>query len=875
MTELSPAVDFITKVYGPGTVDPVFITSLPNEDAKSFEPGEKSVMTRDLEVVARHITKWDRPSRAVYFCVGTLKPDARPDAARPGSSPRNKENVSESTFLHADTDFKSIIETPDEIKAKLLALPLPPSVIVHSGRGYHSYWLLSEPTGAFADVEILLKQLADVVAGDQQVTHCAALMRLPGTHNTKEGGWRPVEIVHADYGRTYELADLEDMLSFLSPVLTRRDVPRAKPSAESNPFLAIAAKLGFKPPIDVEQRLSEMNYQGAGDSAIHATQLSVSASLLARGVELDEVVDTLIGATHAAAGASGANWNWPREERAIRRMCEDWLRKNPKPIAVREAPKGREMTRSTRDDAIQEEIAPRAVGGGSVVSLDDARAKKAKPKANKAPADAVPVIVADGVIETMREEGCDILLSEGETWIYRDGLWASMSPADEQWIRTLIQKGCDALGKAGDTRSANAAWKRLAEHPDLHRKDVPWNNGSVIATPNGMLDVRTLEFRPHAPEFYARRKIGAPFDPAATCPRFDSFVRRLFADRSEDELPAYVAAVQEFAGASLAVNLLSREERKALLLVGPSRTGKTEFSRVIRSLVGSPVATPSVSEISERFGLSSLYDAAAWIRDDAINEGDNLDPQRFKTIVTGEPIDIERKHLAAVRGVELSIAVLLTTNSLPRARDKSDAIFNRSIVLEMTNVVTEADAHELRASYGVPRGSTLGVHLFASESAGILNWALTGLARLLKRGGYDLPDSVKASVQRFKDDNNPVGEWARSSVRKGPYKVSRPDILCAYHGWQREQDGDEARALGGRALFPRLRAACPWMGETTDDNGRRYFTGIGLSDEGLQLWDRHNQDQLRGGSKGSSLSKPEVNRPDAKSPDLGEHGERF
>lgn len=852
MTDTNAAVEFVTSVFGPGTSAPVFVTSLPNGDAKDREPGEKYVMTRDPSLVQRHVAKWDRRDRAIYFCVGTIKPDATPD--KPGGSPRNKANVAEITFIHADVDLKSVVQTLDEILAAVRALPLPPSIIIHSGNGLHLYWLLSEPTDDLAAAEIMMRQMADVVGGDLQVAHYAALMRLPGTHNTKDGTWKPVEIVEADYGRTYEVADLDDMLAWVSPIIQRKEVER-RPSVATNPFLAVAARLGFKPPIDVEQRLSAMSYQGAGDSAIHATQLSVSASLLSRGVESDEVVATLVSATQAAAGISGDRWNWGREERAIRRMCEDWQRKNPSP------PRREVVTRSHKDGDVIQQDTREAVGGGSVVDLETVRRKKAtKPKDVANTSEAVPVVVADGVIEAVRAAGCDLLLAEGEIWLYRDGLWSVMAPADEQWLRTLIQEGCDTLGKAGDTKSANSAWKRLTEHPGLHRHRVEWNDGSIIATENGMLEVNTLQFAAHAPEFYARRKIGTRFDPAAECPGFEAFVASLFSDKPTDDIPAFVRVIQEFAGAALAIKLMSREERKALILVGPSRTGKTELSRIIRMLVGTPVATPSVAEISERFGLASLYDAAAWIRDDAINEGDDLDPQRFKTIVTGEPIDIERKHMAAVRAVELALPVLLTTNALPRARDKSDAIFNRSIVLEMTNVVEETTAHALRAMAGVARGQTIGAHLFAKEGPGILNWALRGLHALLERGSYDLPESVRASIQRFKDDNNPVGEWARSAVRRSPHKVSRQDLMCAYHGWQREQDGDEARALGGRGLFPRLRAACPWVGEDTEHGGRRFFTGISLTDEGLQLWDRHNTDQLRGGSKGSSLNKNEVNK---------------
>ncbi len=48
---------------------------------------------------------------------------------------------------------------------------------------------------------------------------------------------------------------------------------------EINPFLQIAELLGFKPPIDVEQRLAAMLYMGGDDAVIHTMQVSVSSGL--------------------------------------------------------------------------------------------------------------------------------------------------------------------------------------------------------------------------------------------------------------------------------------------------------------------------------------------------------------------------------------------------------------------------------------------------------------------------------------------------------------------------------------------------------------------------------------------------------------------
>jgi AAA domain-containing protein len=311
--DTAKSVEFIQTAFSPTTDKPVWIQSLGN-------PGEdeapKHVATRDMGQIERFIAKWDRDGRGLYFAVSTID----------GAS-RNKETVAETIGLHADIDFKDTDDTPAEIDRKLAGLRYPPSRVHNSGNGRHGYWLFKEAMSGEQDrLECALKQLADLVAGDMAVTHAAALMRLPGTHNTKHG--KNIEVtVLVDSSARYELDDLEEWLSEASPVILRKIRPAQFP--ESNPFLATANLLSFKPPIDVAKRLGAMSYMAGGDAAIHTTQLSVSASMLKAGHTADDVVKVILVATKAATTGYGENWNWRREEKAIAKMCSDWLKKHP------------------------------------------------------------------------------------------------------------------------------------------------------------------------------------------------------------------------------------------------------------------------------------------------------------------------------------------------------------------------------------------------------------------------------------------------------------------------------------------------------------------------------------------------------------------
>lgn len=821
-------LEFVKAVFE-FTVGPVFLTALPSA---------REIATRKLGDIARFIERNDIPGQdGVYFCPSALAPDAA--LALGERSLRSKRTASQAGVVWTDIDGKNILLTLEDAANGLRSLRFPPSFIVWSGNGIHAYWLLTEPFDVQSErnaFEGVLRLLADRFGGDPAPAHAAPLMRLPGTHNRKRGECKPVTV--EGEGRRYHFEDLEEWLEE-QPVAIERAVPIPRTAdADLNPFLAAAREHGWKPTLNVKGELERMVIGN-----IHHTCVRVSASLLMRGDNAEDVTARLLGEIERVKLAAGEPFRARSEERKLLAMCRSWIAKHPV----------EHRRKRTMDEPSE------------VHEYDGARAKKkAKdgPGMSKEKTAALPPIVADGVIEALRRDGQDIMLADGSMWVYSDGVWALAEAGHEQRLRTLIQLGCDALERSHDSKIANAAWKRLNEHPGLYRPSVPWLTGPTMATQNGLLDITTRTFTPPRADAYARRKVGAAYDPAAKCPAFLGFLDSLFSDYDAATRPQMIGLIQEWFGAMFVPNLLYREERKALLLLGPSRTGKTELARIAKLLVGCPVASPSVSEISERFGLASFYGSTAWIRDDAVNEGDRLDPQRFKTIITGEPVDIERKGLPALRGIELNIPVLLTTNAMPRARDASDAIFNRAHVVEMNNVVSEEDARAVRLAVGVPRGQSLASWLFAMEGPGIFNWSLDGFDRLAERGRYDPPPPIAGANQRFKDENNPVAEFARTNVVKSSYgRVARHDLMCAYHGWQREQEGDEARAAGARWFFPRLRSAVPGLGEKQEHSGTRYLTGISLTDEGLQHWERHiTGPQLRGGNKGFAVARTDVNK---------------
>jgi len=71
-----------------------------------------------------------------------------------------------------------------------------------------------------------------------------------------------------------------------------------------------------------------MTYGGPGETGIHNTQLSVTAALLSRNWDINDVVWEVLEATMRVPGTQGFDWN--TEEQTIRGLCESWLEKHPR-----------------------------------------------------------------------------------------------------------------------------------------------------------------------------------------------------------------------------------------------------------------------------------------------------------------------------------------------------------------------------------------------------------------------------------------------------------------------------------------------------------------------------------------------------------------
>jgi P4 family phage/plasmid primase-like protien len=794
--DYSPSAEFLRSFFGLTTTQAVEIRALPNVHG---DGPVRPRFTRDAEIIVDHLTRWDLPERAVYFGVAT-RLLGRPTGGRA--------DLAELPALWVDIDcYKAGISKEDAVAAAL-SLPLRPSLVVDSGGGVHCYWLLSEAininlmqTAGSADelralvhephpddaIIAVLKQLAGVLAGDPAVCDLARVMRLPGTHNTKDGSWRRCTLLDcSDFDLRYEFSDLVEMLDVQRPLLVSA-AAASTALAPVDPFLALARLSSFKPSVDVEARLRAMSYLAPGETGIHATQLSVTASLAAQGVDADEIVSAVLCATEAAAGNAGVSWNWKREEAAIRAMVRS--------AAIKFAP------REVRAEPVRAVTQLRVIDGGGV------------PKPETFPAAIVRNDRGNAQI-LIEEHGDDMRYVLGIGWHIWDGRRYCHDPEQVEIARLAHQVHEKLLTGANDAKALKWAIQcgnsaRLKNMAHEARSYVYSENADLDANPfllnclNGTLSLRTGVLRSHMQSDLITKLIAVDYDERAACPVWDAFLLSIFGGDAD-----LVDFLQRCVGYSLTGDC---REQVIFILHGLGSNGKSVLIETLSALLGDYVRhCPSDTFLSKQNGgipndLAALV-GARFVSVVETEHGRGLAEGLVKQATGGDAMTVRFLHKEFFSFIP-KFKLWLATNHKPVIRGSDLAIWRRIRLLPFNETFVDVDKvidgqhakdPDLRAK-------------LLDELPGILAWAVRGCFEWQTRG-LVVPKAVEKATKLYQESQNPIAKfisevcWVNSSCN---CEVSK--LYDAYQFWCADLEEDTINKKR--------------FGETLDERGLSSYKG--------------------------------------------------
>lgn len=387
------------------------------------------------------------------------------------------------------------------------------------------------------------------------------------------------------------------------------------------------------------------------------------------------------------------------------------------------------------------------------------------------------------------------------------GVWR-MYPEDS--IRKYVRR---ALGAAATPERITRAVSLVQDQVFVPPEDLEVNP-MMLNLQNGMLDLETMELKPHDPAYMSRIQLPVTYDPKATCSMWIEKLGEIFADDVDK-----ADVLHQFFGYCLYPKIVFP---CCLFQIGGGGNGKGVVERVLYSMLGREnVCHISLARMEKDFGPIEIRDKL--LNSCGETETKALDVTNFKKIVAGDRIQAEVKYGSDVKFIPIA-KHMISMNDFPGLKDKTDAFFRRIIVLE----------YRQRFEIGKDADPFLADKLIDQELDGIFNWALAGLKRVLKQGAVEVPESVDAAKHRLRSKVNPVLVFVSEECLIDPnYFVSPPKLYAAYKRWAEES---KVQALGKMNFYENVLQNFPGVKRTRPaDSTKEVFRGIGLAEDPMPM----------------------------------------
>jgi putative DNA primase/helicase len=323
------------------------------------------------------------------------------------------------------------------------------------------------------------------------------------------------------------------------------------------------------------------------------------------------------------------------------------------------------------------------------------------------------------------------------------------------------------------------------------------------------------------------------YDPAATAPRFEAFLRRVQPD----------AEMRGFLQRWFGLSMTGLRIQKFAFLYGDGANGKSVIVDLIGRMLDGYAHSAKIESFTgdnRRRGGEATPDIfplvwARMVRASEPDEGQKLQEGLIKELTGGEPI-LVRKLMHNFVEAHPFFKLVISGNHKPDIRGTDDGIWRRVLLVPFGEKIPPAERDEDL------------VDKLWQERSGILNWLCAGLLDYLE-GGLQEPAQVLAATDDYRADSDPVGRFLSTACiitgdagdRVATADLGRAlNLWLALNGmstWTPNSTGRKLNDRAGKARGP--------AGKTYEriKSGVTMLQGIRLTDEFQRLYDDAPRDR--------------------------------
>src|SRR5262249_27450415 len=321
----------------------------------------------------------------------------------------------------------------------------------------------------------------------------------------------------------------------------------------------------------------------------------------------------------------------------------------------------------------------------------------------------------------------------GEYWreIDRDGLKDFlMAVAQKQGVQPFEAKHYEFRDKLYKQFIALAGFRAPESADDKVLINLLNGTFEISAENQEIREFRAADFLTHQLQF--------KYDKEAAAPQFQAYLDRVLPEKELQDIVAEYFAY-------IFTRHLKLE--KAVLLYGTGANGKSVLFDVMNALLG--------RENTANYSLSDLMEEhnRAQIAHKLLNYGSEINASItrdiFKILVSGEPIMARLKYGNSFL-MERYAKLCFNCNELPKDVEQSEAYFRRFVIIPFRVTLPESECDV-----------ELAQKIVRDELAGVFNWVLAGLKRLLKQKKFTESEIVKDMISAYKRESDSVACFLR------------------------------------------------------------------------------------------------------------------
>lgn len=352
-----------------------------------------------------------------------------------------------------------------------------------------------------------------------------------------------------------------------------------------------------------------------------------------------------------------------------------------------------------------------------------------------------------------------------------------------------------AMAKIGLSRPG--MWARMADFD---------TDPLLLGVTNGILRLDSRELLKPTPSLFVSKRARVAYDPSARCPQFDAFLEEVQPEVDVRRL------LQQLAGLCL---YGEPGVQQLFFMFGHGANGKSTYMELLAWMLGDYAAA-----VQTELLMGGRRDSQAASPDlmrlrgarlaycNETGEGRHLDTNLVKQLTGNDTITARPLHGDFI-SFSPSHCLVMTGNHRPIVRETGEGVWRRLLLIGWPVTIPE----ERRDPDLLAKLKT--------ESAGILNWALAGLADYLSNAKrLRIPISVRESTAGYRSEQDIVGGWLEEEMAL--VADARVETKLAFEGYKTWAQDNGHRPMSKNSLTRKLEE----RGIARGGRGQSFYLGI-------------------------------------------------